>query len=152
MKVFDSQILHLPLLAYKFWDYDELTMSSWFSKVPDNSWTDDPSLKFFAVLSPSNATKFLRFIIRQLIHPQYFFTNGRVQFILFLSGSEYVYINAKFKTNFRVYRSSTVLYHSLFDVEILDCIPWSNFSPKVHPEKMKMVILFCKLIIFTKIS
>lgn len=47
-------------------------------------------------------------------------SNGRMEFFMFLSGRQNLYLNAKPSSNLLYYRSATVLYNTVFDIEVLD--------------------------------
>jgi hypothetical protein len=128
LQIIDKQIIGLPLITYKYWDFDDQTIKSWFSGVPNNGWRSSPSIKFFSVLSPYFSHKFLRFITSQLTQFDLFFSEGRTQFLVFISEREFNYMNAKPSINMHFYRSATVLYNSLFDIEVLETFPYNEFG------------------------
>lgn len=138
----EGQILNFPRLTYRYWEYDENTINSWFRDVPKREWDEPPCITFIASLGPSVSTNFLRFVIHQLVRFESFFANGRTQFLMFLSGNEVIYMKTKSGPNLKLYRSSSVMYNTLFDIEIFDSLPFTHFSPDINLAKVKSVFIF----------
>ncbi|CAG2164289.1 unnamed protein product [Oppiella nova] len=121
------KIINIPNLLYKDVDSGE-DINSWFSGIPVRDWRSEPTIKFVSVLSPINSTLFMRFVIKQLLRKDLFFNCGRTQFLVFVSQKEYKYMSATPDSQYRTYRSISVIYNTLFDVEKLETIPYSRFG------------------------
>lgn len=129
-------------MLWKYWELEEQDINDMFSEVPNNGWRSLPSIKFVAVLSPSLSAIFLRFVIRQLIQFELFFSVGRTQFLVFISEKECNFMTAKPSENLLHYRSSTILYNTLFDIEVLETVPYSAFGTYPEPKRKTIKVSY----------
>ena len=125
--IIDKQILNFRKFVSIHLNEYEYEVEYWFQNMTINEWSSLPRVRFVSVLSPKN-TLFLRFIIKALLRKEMFFSYGRTEFFVFVSELEYKYITAKPQINYSSYRSTTILYNTLFDIQFLETIPYNMFE------------------------
>ena len=131
MQIIDKQIINYKVFLKKYLNVYEEEVNLWFREIPVRDWRCLPHILFVAVLSPGNSL-FLRYIMKRLINKDMFFSYGRTQLLVFISEEEHKYMTAKPATKFNLYRSSTVLFNTLFDIETLETVSYNEFG--VYPK------------------
>lgn len=104
----------------------------YFVGITPRDWKEEPVIKLVSVLSPGNEAFFLRGLLNQYKDHEFFFAYGRTQLLFFMSQRELNVMTAVPQSNYNFYRHTSVLYQSLFDIELLEEVPWSYFHPKVR--------------------
>ena len=127
LQIIDKQILNFQKFLANHLNEFEYEVEYWFQNIEKKEGRSVPAIRFVAVLSPKNSL-FLRFILKILLRKDMFFSYGRTEFFVFVSESEYEYITAKPEINYSIYRSTTVLYNTLFDIQTLQTIPYNHFK------------------------
>lgn len=127
MQIIEKQILNFQKFLNKYIKEFESETKEWFKNIPITDWVSPPAIRFFAVLSPKNS-HFLRFIMKVMLKKELFFSYGRTELFVFVSQNEFNKISAKPALNFIQYRSVTVLYNTLFDIQTLETFPYSCFE------------------------
>lgn len=106
--------------------------------APCESWPEDPPLKAVIALSPLKEHRMLNIFLHQFVEQGGLFTCGRPELYLFLSYYQAGTILADYRArNYRSYRSRSVLFQTLFDIEFLEKIPWELLTPIIARKKMK---------------
>lgn len=138
-EVIREDIMLLPKLETKdTYDGPEEADSVFFKGIQKHPWHEDPPMSFVAVVADQKSVNFMRSMLAKISLMSSFFTFGRCQFFLVLSGKEYTYITAKPKKNLDKYRSSTVLYNIFFDINFIKEVPGSCLSSVHLPLKQRV--------------
>lgn len=87
----------------------------------EKDWKKLTTNKIIVPLLRSKAeASFFTSLYYQVAHRNGLHINGRMEFYIFLSGRQYLYLNAKPSVNLHHYRSSSILCKTVFDLDLLD--------------------------------
>ncbi|KAF8794448.1 26S proteasome non-ATPase regulatory subunit like protein [Argiope bruennichi] len=129
-EIIEEDFLFLPSLEAKTFDDDSVSyLDAFFKDVPKLSWEEGAPFRIFSIISNKKSIRFSRFLLAALSNRCSIFFYGRCELFLVLSHSEYLYLMAEPKENFAIYRWSTVLYRSFFEISVLNKFTPDIFSP-----------------------
>ncbi|KAM7288552.1 dimethyladenosine transferase 2, mitochondrial [Ixodes scapularis] len=130
LEVVEEDLLRLPTL--QACDSYGITsrVDALLRGLPPQAWKEPPCLLVIASLSRKRELSFLRFLLHVLPQRASLFAIGRIDFLLFLTETEYTYLSASNSDhNFKKYRDVSILYKLFFDIEVLGkvCVLCSFF-------------------------
>ncbi|KAI1295333.1 Dimethyladenosine transferase 2, mitochondrial [Halotydeus destructor] len=103
------------------------------------SWHEESVCKVILPLSPDSEKAFLAELLRQYVYQSNLFTLGRPEFYLFLSCAQVWYLTAAHDDeDFLRYRSRTVMFNTLFDIDYLGKVPWKSFVPMFKKRRVRL--------------
>lgn len=105
------------------------------SQVPE--WSSTPIAKLIVPLSPLHEHSFLKAMTTQLCHQTGIYSIGRIEVFAFFSCSQAWPLTANYlEQNYMRYRSQSVLFGAMFDVEPLTKVPWNAFIPVLKQRRI----------------
>lgn len=135
LEVVEEDLLRLPTL--QACDSYGITsrVDALLRGLPPQAWKEPPCLLVIASLSRKRELSFLRFLLHVLPQRASLFAIGRIDFLLFLTETEYTYLSASNSDhNFKKYRDVSILYKLFFDIEVLGKVPRALFLPLPQKE------------------
>lgn len=135
------------LMTADFQDETNLT-GELLGDVSPVAWSDPPPLKLFLPLPPVVETSFLRGLFPQVVYQSGLFARGRAEVLAFVSCYELWFMTAdgggdgavlghglraasspRPERDLLRYRSSCVLFNTLFELQFLEKVSWDCFVP-----------------------
>ncbi|KAG0414204.1 hypothetical protein HPB47_008632 [Ixodes persulcatus] len=120
LEVVEEDLLRLPTLQACDSYGTTSRVDALLRGLPPQAWKEPPCLLVIASLSRKRELSFLRFLLHMLPQRASLFAIGRIDFLLFLTETEYTYLSASNSDhNFKKYRDVSILYKLFFDIEVL---------------------------------
>ncbi|GIY45956.1 rRNA adenine N(6)-methyltransferase [Caerostris darwini] len=119
-EIVEKDFLFLPNLTAKRLYHDTCDdLDEFFNGIPKIPWENGVPFRLFSIIHSSHSIKFSRYLLAGLANKAFIFSHGRCEFFFFMKQSEYLSMFAEPKSNFKMYRWSTVLYKVFFDIKFL---------------------------------